>query len=44
MDKAKAPKEPRVSLNLMFVPTSTKGLVRGDVYKTVDGHLMIFQG
>jgi len=33
---------PRVSLNLMFVPTETKGLQAGDIYKKEDGTLMCF--
>jgi len=46
MDKPKprAPDLPRVSLNLMYVPTETRGLKRGDVYKKEDGSLWIFQG
>ncbi len=44
MERPRAPDPPRVSLNLMYVPTDTRGLKKGDVYKTADGHLMIFQG
>jgi len=45
MEKAKPieAKVPRVSLNLMYVPTITKGLEKGDVYKKEDGTLMIVQ-
>tara|TARA_R110000822_G_scaffold47106_2_gene125098 strand:+ start:190 stop:312 length:123 start_codon:yes stop_codon:yes gene_type:complete len=38
MGKAEPPRTP---FNLNNVPTSTKGLVKGDVYKTEEGVLMI---
>lgn len=43
MDSKAKTEPPRVSLNLMYVPTTTKGLQVGDIYKKEDGTLMVFQ-
>lgn len=43
MDRPKAPEPPRVSLNLMYVPTDTRGLKKGDIYQKEDGTLMIMK-
>ena len=42
MDKIE-PVPIRTPMNLHNVPTETKGLVSGDVYKTEDGVLMIMK-